>query len=141
MVINANTPKDQLVAYLRDMHGIDMPDATQLALLAKASELDGVDYSLHSDHAVATDENSDARAIAAQGKRTINIPSTEAADGQAPVFVGVNGVHFLIQRDTNVDVPESVLEALRNAKQTVYKLVNNDMVPREVMAYPFSVVG
>lgn len=34
----------------------------------------------------------------------------------APVFVGVNGDNYLIQRGVDVDVPEAVAEVLRNSQ-------------------------
>jgi hypothetical protein len=57
------------------------------------------------------------------------------------VFVSVNGHAYVIQRDVDVDVPESVVEVLRNASTTSYKMIDNEMVPRDMLAYPFSVVG
>lgn len=54
-----------------------------------------------------------------QKKAKIMIPSTE--HDREPVSVGVNGYVFLIQRDKEVEVPESVVQVLRDAKLTTYR--------------------
>lgn len=56
------------------------------------------------------------------GKRLrLTIQSGEGAVGRQAVYVGVNGVGFNIPRDTPVDVPEEVVQQLKNCVQTVYE--------------------
>lgn len=82
--------------------------------------------------------------IASAKKMRILIPSTETQ--REDVFVQVNGVSFQIKRDVEVDIPTPVLEALNNAVQTVYTQTKRpdgegyDMVPRDVMRFPYRVV-
>ncbi|RAS14829.1 MULTISPECIES: hypothetical protein [Microvirgula] len=55
------------------------------------------------------------------------------------VFVGVNGVSYLIKRGVDVTVPRAVLSVLENAVQVEYDPETLD--PREVPSYPYSVKG
>jgi hypothetical protein len=79
----------------------------------------------------------------AGGKRfTILIPKAVGPVGNEPVFVGVQGVGYTIPRACNVDVPESVVEVLKNAVQDIVTqdedgVMHHDYVP----AYPFTVIG
>lgn len=57
----------------------------------------------------------------AQKKVKITIPSTELE--RDPVVVGINGYVFQIKRDEPVEVPQSVLNVLNDAKMTIYKQV------------------
>lgn len=137
MAINSNSSKRELVDYLRDVHGVDHSALSRQELLDKASELDGVDYNAQLAPS-GVKRNKEALEIAKQPKVKIRIASTES--DKSDVFVGVNGVGFLIMRDVDVEVPEAVYEVLNNAKQMLYKSVNGELVAREVHSYPFSVV-
>jgi len=55
------------------------------------------------------------------------------------VQVNVNGKQFLLQRGVEVPVPPMVLEALKNAVQTVYPDTTS-MLPVSRHSYPFSVI-
>lgn len=73
---------------------------------------------------------------------TIMIPKSADAMGNEPVFVGVQGVGYTIPRAVNVDVPESVVEVLKNAEQDIVTqdedgVIHHDYVP----AYAFTVIG
>jgi hypothetical protein len=141
MAINGSSTKKELVEYLRERHGVDMPEATKDTLLQKAAELDDVDYEEMANPAKPLPTTVAAKELASQSKTKIRIPSTDGSSGVQPVFVSVNGHAYVIQRDVDVDVPESVVEVLRNASTTSYKMIDNQMVPREMLAYPFSVVA
>ena len=141
MAINGSSTKKELVEYLRERHGVDMPEATKDILLQKAAELDDVDYEEMANPAKPLPATVAAKELASQSKTKIRIPTTDNSDGQQPVFVSVNGHAYVIQRDMDVDVPESVVEVLRNASTTSYKMIDNEMVPRDMLAYPFSVVA
>lgn len=54
------------------------------------------------------------------------------------VKVGAQFVSYLIKRNVEVRVPIAVLNALKDAKQTLYN--PKDMTSKEVLAYPFSVM-
>lgn len=73
---------------------------------------------------------------------TIMIPKAVGPEGSEPVFVGVQGVGYTIPRAVNVDVPESVVEVLKNAIQDIVTqdedgVIHHDYVP----AYPFTVIA
>jgi hypothetical protein len=59
-------------------------------------------------------------------------------DSKYPVFVGVNGVGYAIKRGEAVEVPEPVVEALRNAVQVSYA---EDGTSNESLVYPFEVLS
>lgn len=92
-----------------------------------------------------------AKAKDAKGKlqrKRIMIHKTSDASGADDVLVGVNGRMFQIKRGVEVEVPMSVVEVLKNAVADKYewradpKLSNGgEMVKREALAYPFSVLG
>lgn len=76
-------------------------------------------------------------------KRTkIMIPSHTGPAGSDDVFVSVNGRDYLIKRDVEVEVPEEVLGALKNAVVTDYVTDENGRITRErqVPRFPFQVV-
>ncbi len=73
---------------------------------------------------------------AGQKRVTISIPESET-DTQ-PVQIYVNGRSYIIRRGEEVDVPESVIEVLNNAKQMVYN--PETMKAREVLSYPFQII-
>lgn len=71
-----------------------------------------------------------------QKRITILIPESEV-DTQ-PVQVYVNGRSYIMKRGEEVEVPESVVEVLNNAKQMVYN--PKTMKGREVLAYPYQTI-
>lgn len=140
MTITAKSSHEEWVGYMRDKHGEDCAKMSKVEIIQRATQLEGLDYAVSQPPASA--RSKEAQEIAKHKRVKILIPSTEAQGGNRPVFVGVNGVSFLIKRDEEVDVPVPVYEVLRNARHTVYKQ-NDDgsLVPREVPAYPFSVLS
>jgi len=73
---------------------------------------------------------------------TINISKQDRPGGSDPAFVGVNGVGYTIPRGINIDVPPSVVEVLRNAKQDI---VTQDpdtgqLLHEDVYTYNFQVI-
>lgn len=141
MAINSSSTKKELVEYLRDVHGVDMLDGTKDDLLERISEIEGVDYRKQVKDTSAAFDTPEAKEVAASPRVKIFIPSNESDSGKAPVFASVNGAAFLIKRDVEVEVPEPIVEVLRNAKQKTYKLVDGEMVMTEVPTYPFQIVG
>lgn len=70
-------------------------------------------------------------------KVKIMIPKTK--DETSDVFVGVNGVGFLIKRGVAVDVPDFVVDALNNAVES--KLDPDTGTYSDVPSYPVSILG
>ncbi len=83
--------------------------------------------------------------LAKQKKHKIMIPSTERDKGAVPV--GINGYVYNIPRDKEVEVPEAVLEVLKNASYTVYTQKKreegegNELVGTEVRRFAFQSMG
>ena len=82
---------------------------------------------------------SDERSGKAVGKVVINIPKSEKAGGNEPVFVGVQGVGFLIPRGRDITVSPSIVEVLKNAiTDNVTQDEDGEMVHNDAPTYPFS---
>lgn len=138
--ITASSSKREWVEYMRAKHGEDVLDMTKEEIIKRASELENRDYA--PTQSPLQPRTAAAREIAAAKKVKIRITSTDDSEGQQPVFVGVNGVAFLIRRDEDVEVPVPVYEVLANARQTVFKQESDGtLTPREVPRYPFSLVA
>lgn len=73
---------------------------------------------------------------------TVNIPKSDKPGGDEPVFVGFNGVGYSVPRGINVEVPEPIVEILRNA---VTDMVTQDedglMHHSDVPTVPFTDLG
>jgi len=142
MLINRSSSKAELVQYAKETHGVDVSALTKDAILSKLSDMEGKDYANMAEPNASVKSSAHAK-LRKQKKIKIMIPSTEAPDGKDDVQVGVNGVLYLIKRDLEVEVPESVVGVLKNAVQTLY-LQNEEtgeMAARRVPSYPFSIVG
>ena len=76
-----------------------------------------------------------------QRKVRILIPSGKSEHERAPVALGINGTEYLINRDCEVDVPESVCHVLDLAVQNIPTVegegANRKMVIKTAMAYPY----
>ena len=87
-----------------------------------------------------------ADAMRTQPRKTIVVASTGQPNEENPVYVGVNGYRFLIERGKPVEVPIAVLEVLDNAIETKYDQVKDetgktiDLRPRDSQKYPYRVV-
>lgn len=77
----------------------------------------------------------------AQRRIRIIIPSTNDVNELKRVSVIGNGIPYTILRDTPVDVPEIVLNILRDAVEVRYKRVKDEMRPYKARSYPFEVLG
>lgn len=138
MTINRSTTKKELVEYLRDTHGVDMPKASKDELLQECSTLDGVSY--ENMQAVSQQEDTpDARAASKERRIKIRISSTQ--DNNDDVYVGVNSNSYLIKRDMEVEVPASVVEVLSQAVTESFKMIDNKMVATTTQNYPFSILS
>lgn len=72
-----------------------------------------------------------------KGKRYEIIVATDNQDKQ-PVFVGVNGRNYVIQRGKKVTVPAAVVNVLSTAVQDVYDPESMEKHP--VQSYPFQII-
>lgn len=79
-------------------------------------------------------------ALDAAPKVKIRIHKTGDKNEQKQVYVGVNGVGYLIKRGEDVLVPEPVMRVLEDAVQSVYDYDDDKgmLVKREALAYPFT---
>lgn len=140
--MNASMSKGDWVAYMKDTHGLDMSGSTKDEIISKAEELDGISYTNTRKPAAKEVVSAAHGKQRKQKKVKIRIPSTEAVGGKDDVYINVNGVGYIIQRDQDVEVPESVYCALDDAQQTIYKQDKDGaLVPRKVHRYPFSLVA
>ena len=71
---------------------------------------------------------------------TVNIPKSEKPGGNEPVFIGFQGVGYLVPRGMNVVVSPGIVEILNNAiTDNVTQDEDGEMVHNETPTYPFSV--
>lgn len=84
-------------------------------------------------------ERSAQAQLKGQSKIKIIIASGRDSGEQAPVPVGVNGQHYLIERDKEVEVPKGVLNALNLATELVPTFDVHGRVERYVKAQRFNV--
>ncbi|MDC7704038.1 hypothetical protein [Vogesella indigofera] len=80
-----------------------------------------------------------AKASKAAKPRTFIINIAKEKGNAGDVFIGANGVGYQVKRGVNVEVPEVVVNILRDAISLEYD--PDTMEPREVPSYPFSIVG
>lgn len=70
-------------------------------------------------------------------RQKIMIHKGEGDLGKLPVDVFVNGMGYTIKRGVAVEVPEEVVDVLKNAVMTEYE--NGEAI--EVPRFPFSIMG
>lgn len=151
------------VAQLRafsDQYGLDHADRTTAAqlraLIAEALDVTEIDVEDEPEDEGPAAPRRPRKAAAAgpartDGKLTIMIQEQDpqfVPGGDQPVFVSVNGSAMFIPRGEPVDVPAEFAHALGNARQMVYRQVQGEDGqpagigdPREVLAYPFQILG
>ena len=74
-------------------------------------------------------------------KFRISVANQEGVENTPFVKVGVNGQMYAIPRETEVIVPESVVEVLNNAVVTRFVQNGRDLVEQKARRFPFSVLG
>ena len=95
-----------------------------------------------------TDEKEVEKSAAPQEdpEKKVKIIINEAeGESAGDVLVGVNGVLFQLQRDTELEVPQKVVWALDNAVESRYTQVTHkdgsiEMQERKVKTYPYMLV-
>jgi hypothetical protein len=80
-------------------------------------------------------------------KRTIILHNTGDVDGNKAAFFAVNGVGYMIPRETKVVVPLPIVEVIRNTVETHYYREEDERGPfgpirsREIARYPLTILG
>lgn len=74
------------------------------------------------------------------GKRvTVTVHASDLEGGHEAVSIGLNGYVYQIPRGVPVEVPEEVLEILKNAKTSTYTpQANNQLAERVTNRFAFS---
>lgn len=77
----------------------------------------------------------------ADGEKMYTIKIAADRDNDLPVQVAVQGVQYLVERNVEVEVPERIVEVLRNAVEIRYKRnKDNEMIPYEHPSYNFNII-
>jgi hypothetical protein len=147
MVLSKKAKKDDIIKHITEVMGLAVPDgATVKELLAFVVENGGeVEGSDDTESGPGIDA---ASGINLRDRVNIRIQKTSDKNGGEDVFVGVNGVGFLIKRGVTVSVPMAVVHGLRDAvtKQLVETLdANGDATGafeyQDVQTYPFEILN
>jgi len=88
----------------------------------------------------------DDTSLSGKQRTKIIIHESQNPNAVNPVFVGVNGIGYTINRGEEVEVPVGVVEALNNARETLYdrkkdELGREYLSARQALSYPFSILG
>lgn len=95
------------------------------------------------EHVTVTQQSIEAE-IKNQEKVQVFIHNQDGPGGDKPVFVGANGIGYLIPREKWVSVPMIVVNGLNDATETRYYREDRDgqatgpMLSKEVRRYSFS---
>jgi hypothetical protein len=72
-------------------------------------------------------------------KRVVTIHPTNDEGGSDAVFLSLNGYAYQIPRGTPVEVPEEVVQILKNAKMEIMSFgKDGEVIVRETQRFPFS---
>lgn len=134
MIDLTTATRDELMAYAKDVKGMTV--AANIGIDTLRAKLVGADAPVV-----------EAVVVEPIKKIKIIINATSDESGGDDVMLGCNGRFIQIQRGEEVEVEEKYVEILRNAKKTVYRTKIDpttkmaSLVEREVLSYPFSVIG
>jgi hypothetical protein len=115
---------------------------------SKVTTLD--DSAALADEAVATTTKPKTAAKAVKGAnhdtnltgkmRVVTVHPTNDEAGSDAVFVSLNGYAYQIPRGIPVEVPDEVVQILKNAKQELMSFgKGGEIITRETQRFPFSV--
>lgn len=104
-----------------------------------SEESNETNHSTPADQPAADPANKPGKTAKPAKPRTFIINIAKEKGENSDVFVGFNGVGYQIKRGQNVEVPEGVLNVLRDAVTVEYD--PETMQPQEVPSYPFNIVG
>jgi uncharacterized protein (DUF1501 family) len=107
------------------------------------------DAAAAADLAVATHQAPKASAKTVKGanhdaaltgkKRIVTVHPTNDEGGSDAVFLSLNGYAYQIPRGTPVEVPEEVVQILKNAKMEIMSFgKDGEVLVRETQRFPFS---
>lgn len=118
MNITKRSSKEDVISYITDVMGLAAPEgATKDELYTfiedNGGTIGGSGPDLEKEKAVGSVDPTSGMNMGDRVK--IRITKTDDDRGSDDVFVGVNGVGFLIKRGVAVDVPRDVVGVLRNA--------------------------
>jgi hypothetical protein len=148
--ITKRSSKEDVISYITDVMGLAAPDgATKDELYAFIEENGGtIGGGSAPDLEKAGGVIDAASGINMSDRVTIRISKTDDGRGSDDVFVGLNGVGFLIKRGVAVDVPRGVLGVLRDAvTKKLVEVVNENgdhtgaFEYVDVQSYPLEVLG
>lgn len=151
MNITKRSSKEDVIGYITGVMGLAAPDgATKDELYEFIEEnggtIGGSGPDLEKEKVVGTVDS--ASGINMSDRVKIRIAKTDDGRGNDDVFVGLNGVGFLIKRGVAVDVPRGVLGVLRDAVTKKLVEVVNDNGDHtgafeyvDVQSYPLEVLG
>ena len=72
--------------------------------------------------------------------RIVTIHPTNDESGSEAVFLSINGYAYQIPRGVPVEVPDEVIQILKNAKQELTSFgKGGEIITRETQRFPFSV--
>lgn len=139
---------EELRTYARNELGINPPPGLTKDALRKVIQ-EAVSEALPDDDSVQTvSPAKPAEATSKVKRKRIMIHKTGDKTGADDVILGVNGRMYQIKRGMEVDVPASVVEVLKNAVEDRFEYHadprlpgGGEMVKRQALAYPFSVIG
>ncbi len=137
----ATADKDTLKTYAKNNYDLsltlNMSEETMRERIIRHCEKNNLELPTY--EILDKKSQSDERSGKAVGKVVINIPKSEKAGGNEPVFVGVQGVGFLIPRGRDITVSPSIVEVLKNAiTDNVTQDEDGEMVHNDAPTYPFS---
>jgi len=136
MIDVMSASKDELIDYARNELGMNPRAGTPIDSLREAiAKEQGIE--------LPKKARADAPPKADSKKMVmINIHPVAGKTGRQDVFVSVNDKDYLIKRGVNVRVPPEVVEVLNHAVEDAYEYdeVAKDMVRRETLSYPFTIV-
>lgn len=139
-----NSSRDELLTHARDDLGLKVPgniSKADLQQLIAAQTGDVVDSAQRPD---ATQEQL-AAMKEIRKQKTVRIRVFENPKHKGRVPVSVNGIEFTIKPGAEVEVPECVVEVLRNAVATEYSQMTGDdgsirTVASQSQQFPFEVL-
>jgi hypothetical protein len=148
MDIDLKTAKyNELFAYAKGTLGLDLPHGiTKPALLDLISKQTGKSIAAGtSDEANEPSARVTKELRELRKQQKVRIRIHESPDHPKRIPVSVNGVLYTIKPGAYVDVPESVVEVLRNAEKLTYSQREEDgkiiTVEHKSLQFPFEVVG
>ncbi|MGL6306872.1 hypothetical protein ACSZMF_14275 [Aeromonas caviae] len=148
-LIDLNTAdKPALLKHLLETFGVEKPANTSreklVAAILEQEQAQGVDRDAGdaaSQVAITGQSSTEKRELDKQERVKIRISRDPMSRGNDDVYASINGVAYIIKRETVAEVPRSVYEVIAQANETRYEQTESGaLVPRKVQSYPISVV-